>query len=132
MYAFVIAAVGMALFFLVAASRRRRPAEILAVVLWGAYAIYEYFVANGTLCDANCNIRVDLLLFFPLLGWASYLALRKQTRTGGVVVLTLVCLLIVALLALAFGQVAVAAVAGLAALGVGAYGLKAKATSDRL
>ena len=70
MYPFVFAAGRDGLLLRGGGSQRPRPAEFLAVVLWAAYAVYEYYVANGTLCDANCNIRVDLVLFFPLLGWA--------------------------------------------------------------
>lgn len=36
MYPFVLAAVAMAMYFTVAAIRRPRPAEILAVILWAA------------------------------------------------------------------------------------------------
>ncbi len=116
MYFFVFAAGALALYFLVAALQRPRPAEILALILWAAYAVYEYYIANGTLCDANCNIRVDLVLFFPLLGIATYLALKKEPRTGSVVALALVCLGLVAMLAKAFGSIAVAVIAGAAAV----------------
>ncbi len=67
MYPFVVAAGLFAAYFALVAVQRPRPAAILAVVLWSVYAVYEYYVANGTLCDANCNIRVDLLLFYPVL-----------------------------------------------------------------
>lgn len=102
MYPFVFAAGLITLYFLAAAFRRPRPAEILAVLLWSAYAVYEFYVANGTLCDANCNIRVDLLLFWPLLGAASWLALQAEPRTGAVVALYVVCLGVVGLLVWAF------------------------------
>lgn len=131
MYFFALVAVAATLYFLVAAGRRPRPAAFLAVILWAAYAIYEYYVANGTLCDANCNIRVDLVLFFPLLGWATYLALRKEQRTGAVAVLAVVCLILTAWMAWVFGYVAVAVVAGVGALIVVAYALKSRLTTDR-
>ncbi len=124
MYPFMLAAGAMALFFLVAALRRPRPAEILAAILWAAYSVYEYYVANGTLCDANCNIRVDLVIFFPLLGWATYLAIQKVPRTGFVAVLYVICLGMVAWLAAAFGHNAVAVVAGAGALTAVVYGIK--------
>lgn len=41
-----------------------------------AYAVFEYYVANGTLCDEKCNIRVDLLVIIPLLAVATLTALR--------------------------------------------------------
>ena len=65
-----------------------------------AYAVYEYYVANGTLCDANCNIRVDLLLFWPVLGIATYFAAsatnQRSTirKTLGVVALIILALLV--------------------------------------
>ncbi|WP_020086050.1 hypothetical protein [Hyphomicrobium zavarzinii] len=124
MYAFAIAAGAMALYFVVAAVQRPRPAGILAAVLWGAYSVYEYYVANGTLCDTDCNIRVDLVLFLPLLGSAAYLAFRKEPRRGAVAILYVICLGIVAWVAAAFGYIAVAVVAGVATLIAAAYGLK--------
>ena len=74
MYPFAFTAAAIALYFMVAAFQRPRPAGILAVILWAGYAVYEYNVANGTLCDANCNIRVDLILAWPLLGFATLYA----------------------------------------------------------
>ncbi|WP_439543093.1 hypothetical protein [Hyphomicrobium sp.] len=62
---FVAAAV--ALYFATAALQRPRPGAIVAAIAWLLYAVYEVFIANGTLCDANCNIRVDLILIWPLL-----------------------------------------------------------------
>ena len=106
MYFFALAGVVMAVYFVAAAWRRPRPAEFLAVILWAAYCVYEYFVANGTLCDANCNIRVDLVFFFPLLGCATYLALQKEPRTGAAAILAVICLAIVAWLASVVGNVA--------------------------
>ena len=72
MYLFVFAAGIMTAVHLVAGVQRPRPMVIVSGILWLLYAVYEYHVANGTLCDANCNIRVDLALFFPILGLATY------------------------------------------------------------
>jgi hypothetical protein len=116
MYLFVFAAAAAALYFAVAAVQRPRPAGILAAVLWSAYAIYEYYVANGTLCDANCNIRVDLLLFFPMLALASFVAAQTAPRPVVVAIVYLICLGLIALLASALGHAALAAVAGAGAL----------------
>lgn len=131
MYPFVLAAVAMAVYFVAAAYRRPRPAEFLAVILWAAYSVYEYLVANGTLCDANCNIRVDLLLFLPLLGSATYFALQKEPRTGAVAVLAFICLVIVAWLASLFDNIAVAVVGSVGAIILGAYGIKSRFTANR-
>lgn len=124
MYPFVLAAGAMALYFLTAALQRPRPAEILALVLWSAYAVYEYYVANGTLCDANCNIRVDFVLFIPLLGSATYLAFQKEPRPGAVTLLYVICLGVTALLAEVFGYRPVAVIAGAGAVIAAVYGIR--------
>ena len=116
MYPFVLAAGFITLYFIALAIQRPRPAELLAVVLWAAYAVYEYYVANGTLCDANCNIRVDLVLFLPLLGSAAYLATRQEPRPATVATLYVICLAVVALLARVFGYPVVSWIAGTVAL----------------
>jgi hypothetical protein len=97
----------------------------LAAVIWTGYAVYEYYVANGTLCDADCNIRVDLLLFFPVLAFASILASQAEPRPAVVAILYVICLGLVALLAFAFGHLAVAAFASAGALIAAIYGIKA-------
>ena len=126
MYFFAFAAGAMTVYFVAAALERPGAAKILAIILWAAYTVYEYLVANGTLCDANCNIRVDLVLFFPVLGTATYLALQKEPSTGAVAVFAVICLAMVALMAAALGYVAVAVVAGVGALIVGVYGIKSR------
>jgi hypothetical protein len=131
MYPFVLVAGAMALYFLVAAIQRPRPAEILAVILWVAYSVYEYYVANGTLCDANCNIRVDLVFFFPVLGSVTYLALQKEPRTGVVVIFYVICLGMVAWLAAAFGYTAVTVIAGVGALIAAVYGIKSRLSGNQ-
>jgi hypothetical protein len=64
---FVIAAGAMAVILLVAGWQRPRLAVLVAAVLWPLYAIYERLVATGVLCDADCNIRVDLVFLLPIL-----------------------------------------------------------------
>lgn len=124
MYPFVIAAAAMALYFTIAALRPPRAARILAGILWGAYAVYEYFVANGTLCDANCNIRVDLVLFLPLLATAAYLGFKTEPRAGAVVVLYVVTLALAAGLAAILGYTTAAMVAAIAALIAAGVGVR--------
>jgi len=80
---FAIAAGIMAVIHLVAVAQRPRPAVIVSGILWLLYAVYEHLVATGVLCDANCNIRVDLVFFFPILGLATYSAYQSYMgRTG--------------------------------------------------
>ena len=131
MYPFVVAAGLFAAYFALVAVQRPRPAAILAVVLWSVYAVYEYYVANGTLCDANCNIRIDLLLFIPLLGSAAYLAVRKEPRPGAVAILYVICLGLTAWLGRAFGYNAVALLAGVGALIAAFYGVRSSIAANR-
>jgi type IV secretory pathway VirB2 component (pilin) len=77
MVVFVIAAVVMALIHLVAACQRPRLAVIVSGLLWLLYAAYEHQVATGVLCDSDCNIRVDLVLFLPVLALATLCAYRS-------------------------------------------------------
>jgi hypothetical protein len=35
--------------------------------LWIGYCIYEYLMQTRVLCSGECNIRVDLLLIYPVL-----------------------------------------------------------------
>jgi hypothetical protein len=81
MNAFVIAAGVMAVIHLVAGWQRPRLAVIVSGILWLLYAVYEHLVATGVLCDANCNIRVDLLFLFPILGIATYRAYQSYYHT---------------------------------------------------
>jgi len=80
MIVFAFAAAVMAVTLLVAGAQRPRLAVIVAVILWLLYAVYEYLVATGVLCDADCNIRVDLVFFFPILGIATFNAYRSYNR----------------------------------------------------
>lgn len=131
MYFFAFGAGAIALYFAAAAFQPPRAAKILAVILWAAYAVYEYHIANGTLCDPNCNIRVDLVLFLPFLGCAAYLALQKQPGIAAFAILAIVCLLVTAWLSSAFGNVAVAVIAVLSAIAVGGYGVRSRFKIDR-
>ncbi len=74
-----LAAGMIAMIHLVAGWQRRLLAVIIPGVLWLLYAVYEYLVATGVLCDANCNIRVDLLLIFPILALATLRAYQSYT-----------------------------------------------------
>ena len=54
----------------------------ITAVIWAAYAWYEYLMHTRVLCSGECNIRVDLLLIYPILlvlsGTALVSALRKK------------------------------------------------------
>ena len=81
MNAFVIAAGIMAVIHLVAGWQRPRRAVIVSGILWLLYAIWERQVATGVLCDADCNIRVDLAFIFPILALATLSAYQSYNRT---------------------------------------------------
>jgi hypothetical protein len=66
----------------------RRLPILLAALAWMAYFPYELAMKMRLLCSGECNIRVDLLLFYPLLlllsilAAVAYLKVRRQTRNG--------------------------------------------------
>lgn len=74
---FVLIAVAMAVIHIVAVVSRPRPGVIVSGVLWCTYLVYEYLIATEVLCDAKCNIRVDLLLFMPILALVTFCAWRS-------------------------------------------------------
>lgn len=45
----------------------RAPGSALAAFAWALYAPYEYLMHARVLCSGECNIRVDLLLLWPVL-----------------------------------------------------------------
>ncbi|HEX9871821.1 MAG TPA: hypothetical protein VGC99_25140 [Candidatus Tectomicrobia bacterium] len=53
-------------------SRRRFVAAV--AVTWSFYALYEYAMHRRWLCTGECNIRVDLLLLYPVLVLISVIA----------------------------------------------------------
>lgn len=64
----------------------RRRLVLVAAVLWMIYALMEYGNKLRLLCSGECNIRVDLLLIYPLLLLATLAAViiafapRRKTR----------------------------------------------------
>lgn len=128
---FSIAAGGMALLLFVAAAQRPRPSLFVAAILWGAYAVWEYYIATGVLCDKDCNIRVDLVFMFPVLAIATYHARRAYVQPSRALMITGMFLgaVGIALLALglwAFGFNVWAVVAGIGALALALYAIKLK------
>ena len=135
LFVMVAGVMGVGLF--VAGAQRPRLGVFVAAILWLLYAYYEYLIVTGVLCDANCNIRVDLVLFFPILGIATWYAFRSYERPPGSptvlgMVLGAIGLIILALLAAAFGYMAVACVAGAVALAIGAYAVKSRLMTRRV
>lgn len=64
-YPWVAALIGVVL--LVEGILVRRATAIVAGVMWLLYSGYETGMKLRVLCTGECNIRVDLLLFYPVL-----------------------------------------------------------------
>lgn len=47
--------------------RSKQKTALVASVLWLVYLPYEYSMKLRILCSGECNIRVDLLLIYPIL-----------------------------------------------------------------
>ena len=63
----------MLFFFLFSISRKRFL--LVTTILWLAYVPYEYGMKFRILCSGECNIRIDLLLLYPVLLVVSLVAL---------------------------------------------------------
>lgn len=61
-------------------ARSRWPRVAVAALAWTGYAAYEYGMKRRWLCTGECNIRVDLLLLYPLLLALSVIALVAAVR----------------------------------------------------
>ncbi len=137
MILFAVAAGLMVAAHVVAALQRPRLAVFVSGILWALYAYYEYLVATGVLCDANCNIRVDLVFFIPILALATFWAHQSYMgRTGPQkvvgVVLGIVGLLAFGLVAEAYGygMFAYAVILGVVAIGV-VYAIRSRSAARR-
>ena len=73
-----------AVIFLVLHVRARRRIVLAAAIAWLLYLPYEYAMKLRVLCSGECNIRVDLLLLYPVLLVLSIVAfvvaLRRPRR----------------------------------------------------
>jgi len=52
-----------------------------ATVLWLLYTFYEYGMHRRWLCSGECNIRIDLLLLYPVLWIVSIAAVIAGVST---------------------------------------------------
>jgi len=134
---FAIAAGMMAVIHLVAGWQRPRLAVIVSGILWLLYAVYERLVATGVLCDANCNIRVDLVFFIPILGLATYCAYQSYMGRPGQhkvigTVLGTIGLIVFGLVAESYGYGDLAGVVVVGALAIGlVYAIKSRSMTNR-
>lgn len=51
-----------------------------AGMAWLVYGLYEYGMKVRLLCTGECNIRVDLLLIYPLLAVVSFIGAAAVVR----------------------------------------------------
>lgn len=63
-------------------ARTRRVAVGVAALAWAAYAAYELAIKMRIFCSGECNIRVDLLLVYPVLGLVSAAGVYVFFRTA--------------------------------------------------
>lgn len=71
--------------FAIATSFRRKVVTGLAAALWLAYGLYESLMYARILCTGECNIRVDLLLIYPILllvAAAGIISGSRRSRSG--------------------------------------------------
>lgn len=67
-------------------ARSRRRVVLVAALAWLGYCAYELGMKLRILCTGECNIRVDLLLLYPvllLLSAAAVVAHRRAVRRRG-------------------------------------------------
>lgn len=87
-------------------------------------------MVTGVLCETPCNIRVDLVFFFPILGLATFCAYQSYIGRPGQhkvigTVLGAVALLVVGLVAEGHGYRTLASVVVVVgALAIGVYAIK--------
>ena len=70
----------MAVAHLVAGWQRPRRAVIVSGILWLLYAVDQYLVVT-VVVYGTCNIRVDLVFFVPISGFATYRAYQSYVWT---------------------------------------------------
>jgi len=61
--------------------KNKRWPILLAAILWAAYTIFEYLMHARILCSGECNIRVDLLVIYPLIWAVSIMAIVSIFRS---------------------------------------------------
>lgn len=59
----------------------RQRVVLIATLVWLGYFPYELGMKLRLLCSGECNIRIDLLLFYPVFAVLSLLALVAWLRT---------------------------------------------------
>lgn len=60
---------------------RRSKVAAVTALLWAAYAGYEYLMLTRVLCTGECNIRVDLLMIYPVLLILTVVSIVRSLKT---------------------------------------------------
>jgi hypothetical protein len=133
---FAFAAAMMVVIHLVAIWQRPHPGVIVSAILWLLYAVYEYQVATGVLCSSDCNIRVDLVFFIPVLGlvtfcaYQSYMGRPSPWKVVGLV-LGVIGLFVCGLLVESYGYRDLASVGFVVgAVAIGVYAIKSRSKTN--
>jgi hypothetical protein len=61
---------------------RPRRSALVAAIAWTLYTLYESGMKYRILCGGECNIRVDLLVIYPLLLGLTLLAVVSALWPG--------------------------------------------------
>lgn len=69
-----------AFLYLLMYRHHRQQAALWAAIAWAVYLPYEWAMHTRILCSGECNIRVDLLLIYPILLALSLTAIRRYLR----------------------------------------------------
>jgi hypothetical protein len=78
--AYPVLALGLAAAFLLLHAWSRQRLVLSAGLAWAMYSAYEYGMHQRWLCTGECNIRVDLLLIYPVLALLSLAAVVAAAR----------------------------------------------------
>lgn len=69
-----------AAFFVALAALNGRRFNLVVGGIWTSYALYELGVSLRIFCSGECNIRADLILFYPVLAVLSLIGLGMAFR----------------------------------------------------
>ena len=73
-----------AIIFLILARLRHSRFALVTGLVWIAYALYEADMYARILCSGECNIRIDLLLIYPILALLTVAAIVTVFSRYGV------------------------------------------------
>lgn len=65
---------------LILARMIHKKSVFLIGMIWLLYVLYEYGMKLRILCSGECNIRIDLLIIYPILAFLFVLALYVFVR----------------------------------------------------